>query len=313
MTNLQYLYTYTFHHDEDELCYMEMRAFFERDTRDSVIISPVKIDPSRSPFMNMRLTIEEQAPTLEALIAQLGTLHMGDETFRVTCFNNEAYGETAKIDHPTRRKIERTVAMSIQGEPELDNPAVEFGLVQYGDMWYFGRYELSESVWRHHLQKPHMYSTALSTRVARAIANIAVPFPEGVKAIDPCCGIGTVLVEARSMGIDIVGRDMNQLVVYGSRKNLRHFGYHDQVDIGPIAEATGEFDVAIIDMPYNLFTKITREQQGDILKEARRITKHIVIVTIEPMDDLIEAAGFSVVDRCFAKKSNFSREILYCQ
>ena len=75
------------------------------------------------------------------------------------------------------------------------------------------------------MQKPEMYSTALSTRDARAIVNIAAPFPEGLKIIDPCCGIGTVLVEAMSMGIAIEGRDVNKRVVWGSRINLRHFGF----------------------------------------------------------------------------------------
>ncbi|GAA3334615.1 hypothetical protein GCM10020331_103270 [Ectobacillus funiculus] len=72
-------------------------------------------------------------------------------------------------------------------------------------------------------KKPHSYSTSLSTRVARAVANIAVPDPTGIKAIDPCCGIGTVLVEALSMGINIVGSDINPLVLPGARENIAHF------------------------------------------------------------------------------------------
>lgn len=98
-----------------------------------------------------------------------------------------------------------------------------------------------------------MYSTALSTRVARAVANIAIPHPKGVRAIDPCCGIGTVLVEALSMGINIVGRDINPRVVLGSRKNIAHFELEGTVEIGPIAEVVDDYDVAIIDMPYNLY------------------------------------------------------------
>src|SRR6185369_6412097 len=97
------------------------------------------------------------------------------------------------------------------------HPERVFGIVIIGGRWYFGTYMESEAVWFHHVKKPRSYSTSLSTRVARAVANIAVPNPDGVKAIDPCCGIGTVVVEALSMGIDIVGRDINPLVVIGSR------------------------------------------------------------------------------------------------
>ena len=126
-----------------------------------------------------------------------------------------------------------------------------------------------------------MYSTALSTRDARAVANIAVPNPSGVRVIDPCCGIGTVLVEALSMGIDIVGRDINPLVVGGSRENIAYFGLEGVVTLGPISDVVENYDVAIIDMPYNLFTHITADEQLDIVKQARRFAKKVVIVTIK--------------------------------
>lgn len=314
MTNLNYLYTYTFHHDEDELCQMEMRAFFNAYTTHRAIKSSVKIDPSRSPFMDYRMDIHYEAETLEQLAQQVATLQLGNATFKVQCLNTEALGDTEKIGYNKRREYERTIGLAIVGEPEFEQPDALFGLALYEGIWHFGPLHVSESVWRHHVKKPHMYSTALSTRVARGVANIAVPFVDGVKAIDPCCGIGTVLVEARSMGIDMAGRDINPLVVYGSRKNLRHFNYNaEDVNIGPIAEAQGEYDVAVIDMPYNLFTHITKEEQADIIKAARHITKKIVIVTIEPMDEMITEAGFTIIDRCKAKKGSFAREVLLCQ
>lgn len=158
-----------------------------------------------------------------------------------------------------------------------------------------------------------MYSTALSTRDARAIVNIAVPFPDGLKVIDPCCGIGTVLVEAMSMGIEIEGRDINKRVVWGSRINLRHFGYEPNVEIGPIEEASEGYDVAIIDMPYNLFTHITGELQQSIITNARRIAKRVIIVTIESMDDKIDEAGLTIIDRAVLKKGKFERQVLICE
>ncbi|WP_192892969.1 TRM11 family SAM-dependent methyltransferase [Planococcus salinus] len=68
--------------------------------------------------------------------------------------------------------------------------------------------------------------------MARAVANIAVSEPAGVKAIDPCCGIQTKLVEALSMGIDIVRRDINPIVIHGSRENIAYFGLTGKVDSG---------------------------------------------------------------------------------
>lgn len=292
---------------------MEMRAFFGFDVPLNALKSSVKIAPSRSPFMKQRLEILYEGNDLEQLLERVENLDLGTITFKVNCLNKLALNSTEKIGHTKRNEIERTIGLRIQGEPDLDNPEVLFGVVLLDDKWYFGKLELNEAVWLQHQQKPEMYSTALSTRVARAVANIAVPHPEGIRAIDPCCGIGTVLVEALSMGIAIEGRDINPLVVYGSRKNMAHFGLEGNVAIGPIAEADGDYDVAIIDMPYNLFTHITADSQQEIIREARRITKKIVIVTIDTIDHMIEKAGFEILDRCVAKKGTFSRQILICK
>ena len=237
-----------------------------------------------------------------------------NSTFRVVSLNTTDLDTTKKIGHPERRKIEREIGLRINGTPDLVNPPVNtFGIVLLDGKWYFGKHVESESVWFLHQKKPHMYSTALSTRVARAVANIAVPHPEGVRAIDPCCGIGTVLVEALSMGINIVGRDINPRVVLGSRKNIAHFELVGSVDVGPIAEVVDDYDVAIIDMPYNLFTHITPEAQLEILKEARRFTKKVIVVTIETIDHMVEEAGFVITDRCVAKKGHFIRQVLVCE
>ncbi|RKJ09581.1 RNA methyltransferase, partial [Butyricicoccus sp. 1XD8-22] len=156
------------------------------------------------------------------------------------------------------------------------------------------------------------YSTALNTRMARAIANIAVPHPKGIRVIDPLCGIGTVLVEALSMGINIVGRDINPIVCDGSRENIAYFGLEGNVSKGPISEITEYYDVAIIDLPYNLATHISQEDQFDIIKHARRIADRVVIVTIENIDDKIQEEGFKIIDRCIARKHLFERQILLC-
>ena len=74
------------------------------------------------------------------------------------------------------------------------------------------------------------------------------------------------------MGINIVGRDINPLVVLGTRKTS-HISDEGTVTKGPIEEITENYDVAIIDMPYDLFTHATPEDQLSILSSARRIAK----------------------------------------
>lgn len=308
-----YIYTYVHPKDEFDLCRMEMRAFFKKDTDSNYIISDVKIDPSRSPFIAERLEVLYEDSDLNTIKKFVEDLKVNEATFKVICLNEIDLGDTKKIPHSERRVIEREVGLCINGEPELDNPNMVFGIILLDGRWYFGNYEKSESIWLKHLQKPHSYSTALSTRVARAIANIAVPQPENVHVIDPCCGIGTVLIEALSMGINIEGRDINYRVCQGSKENIAYFGLTGNVTLGPISEVTEHYDVAIIDLPYNLFTHSTVEEQFDIVKHARRIADQVVIVTVETIDHLIAEAGFEIVDRSVAKKQAFIRQVILCK
>ena len=127
------------------------------------------------------------------------------------------------------------------------------------------------------------------------------------------CGVGTVLVEALSMEIDITGRDMNWFVTSGSRKNIAHFCYNGEVQLGPIEDIVEHYDVAIIDMPYNVFIHSDSDSLQSIVTSARRIADHVLFVTVEPMDDLLKVAQFTVVDRAIVRKGNFSREVLLCE
>lgn len=308
----EYIYTYAYTGDEESLCYLEMRSFFGEDTPDKILKSSLDIDPSRSPFIKERIEVIFEGDQLSDILEQVKVIKMNDSTFKVIFVKINDLALTEKVEYQQKREIEREIGMIIEGEADVHHPDITFGLVPFGGRWYFGKYGKSEAVWLHHLKKPREYSTALSTRVARAVANIAVPNPEGVKAIDPCCGIGTVLVEALSMGIDIIGRDINPLVVLGSRENIAHFGLTGEVDLGPIAEVSANYDATIIDMPYNLYTHATPEDQLSILKHARPFSKKLVVVTIDTIDHMIEDAGFTITDRCVAKKGVFSREILVC-
>ncbi|PFJ17081.1 RNA methyltransferase [Bacillus cereus] len=307
------IYTFAFREEERSLCYLEMRSFFGMESHVNILKSDIKIEPSRSPFIKERIEVMYEGDDLESILEQVEQIDLAGATFKVIFVKINDLDKENKIEYGERRLIERDLGMHIEGEADVRNPERVFGIVPLGGRWYFGHYKESEAVWYHHIKKPRSYSTSLSTRVARAVVNIAVPNPDRVRAIDPCCGIGTVVVEALSMGINIVGRDINPLVVIGSRENIAHFGFEGTVIKGPIEEITENYDVAIIDMPYDLFTHATPEDQLSILSNARRIAKKVVVVTMETMDDMIHEAGFEITDRCITKKGTFSRQILVCE
>lgn len=311
MTN--FLYVYTWQEDEYELVQLEQRSFFGTSSGQSYVLSDVDVAIDRSPFIKTKLTVLASGATLDDIVPFAQKLTYDGETFRVLSLNSAALGDEPKQPFPERQLAERTLGNVIPGEPDLKNAAVVFGIVKVDGIWHFGQLEKAEAMWLKHQVKPHSYSTALGTRLARAIVNIAAPRPEGVTMIDPCCGIGTVLVEALSMDIPILGRDMNWFVAQGSRKNIAHFGYEGTVELGPIEDVTEHYDVAIIDMPYNLFTSASYEEQYAIVKEARRIADRAVFVAIEPMDDMFNEAGFTIVDKANVPKGYFLRLVYVCE
>lgn len=310
---MTYIYNYACAEGEVSLCALEMRSFFGEDSKTSILESSLEIDPSRSPFIKERIDVIYQGNSLEDIIEQVKDLRLLESTFKIMFIKDPDLAKSENVRFKERRKIEREVGLNITGEPDLDNPDLLFGVMYVNGRWVFGSYTKSEAIWLRHQKKPHSYSTSLSTRVARSVVNIAIPNPAGIKAIDPCCGIGTVLVEALSMGIDIVGSDINPLIIDAIRENVAYFGLVGDVTLKDIRSVTDNYDVAIIDIPYNLYSFITPEQQFEMLQSARRFAKKVVIVTIEPIDSIIKEVGFEIVDRCIVKKGHFIRQVIVCR
>lgn len=310
--SIQYLYTCAAHEDERSLCRLELRALFGIDPEWPVFKSSVAIDPSRSPFIRERIEVWYEGDCVDDISVQAANMPALHSSFKVLFVKTNDLTAAEKINYEGKRGIERQIGLRIKGKADMRHPDHLFGVVTLGGRWYFGAYVKNRAEWLKHMDKPRQYSMALPARVARAVANIAVPRPEGIAAIDPCCGIGTVLVEALSMGIDIVGREINPQLAAGARENLAFFGLQGEVFLGPIADARAGYDAAIVDLPYNHVSRITSGEQLSILRHARRIAARVAVVSIEPIDGMLEAAGFAIADRGLVKKGAFRRYVMLC-
>lgn len=309
-----YLYTFACHEDEAALCELELRSLFQLEPEQGYLVSELELDPKRSPFIRRRMSIWFEEDSLADLRARAAEIELGGDTFKVVY--------TSTSDKPTydeQRQIERELGGSIHGTAEMRSPSQLFGVTRMNDRWLFGPCMNSEAVWLAHQNKPQNYSTALGTRVARAIVNIAVSgelaLPiDKLRVLDPCCGMGTVLIEALSMGIQITGVDRNPLAVRGARVNLSHYGYSkDIVSLGDMQELTGSWDAAIVDMPYNLCSVLPIDEQLDMLRSVRRLAGRAVIVTTVPIEQQLEQALFRITDRCQLHKGSFTRYITVAQ
>jgi tRNA G10 N-methylase Trm11 len=306
-----FLYTYACHEDERALCLLELRTLFGQEPTGRYLLSPINIDPNRSPFIKLRISLIYEGESIEAIVQQAAELELNGATFKVVYAESES-AEEQTPSFEAQRLIEREVGWHIQGKADMRQPERSFAIGKLDGRWYFGESSKNEAIWLKHVKKPQNYSTALNTRAARAIVNIAVPNPEGVRVVDPCCGIGTVMIEALSMGIDIEGYDINPLAIRGARLNISHFGFEAELAIRDMRDIKANFDIAILDLPYNLCSKVSLEEQQKMLQSARRLANSAVIVSTEPLDAIIEQVGFRIVDRCQLNKGVFARQIMVC-
>ncbi len=314
MTNLhpeRYIYPFACHENDRELCRMEFRALFGQEPGPiSYIDSDVVIAPERSPFISMRIDVLFAGAELEDIISKAGAIQLDGNTFKVLYIKNGL-----KRSYEEQRQLERQVGAHIRGTAEMRCPDITFGLLSFEGGWLLGICRMADPSWHQHRHKPQNYSTGLSSSLARSLVNIAVPDPTGVRMIDPCCGMGNVLIEALSMGIDICGRDLNPLAIKGARTNLAHFGYDPfgLVSIGDMREVSGHYQAAILDMPYNLCSVLPQDDKQSMLASLRRFSDNAVVISTEEIESDLLACGFKIKDYGRVAKGSFCRNVWLCQ
>ena len=182
-----------------------------------VVLTGTETDVSRAAYIKSCVRVILDAADLEDLYAQLGKLGLDSEEFRVSVVK---LPRRLPIDS---QQVMHQVGARIGGKPNLSDPKTVFVVVATERKFWLGEL-MSEATgsWNEHSQKAHLYSSALPTRFARAMVNLVAS--PGDTIIDPCCGSGTILIEAASIGIRVAGADNNPKMVTATIENLEHFG-----------------------------------------------------------------------------------------
>ncbi|MDP4098969.1 methyltransferase domain-containing protein [Paenibacillus sp. P96] len=311
----RHMYVYACHDTERELCELEMlRLFDTRPHTSSLLAANRLIAPDVSPFIRLRLDVLTAVSDLDELAVSASELVLEEgTTFKVT-FIKEGDGTE---EYTRQREIEREIGLRIRGKAKMKEPAVVFGVIRFKGQWLLGRCVYSDRSWLERRHKPQNYSTGLPVLAAKALVNLAAPYPEAVRLLDPCCGMGNVVIEALMNGIDIRGNDMNPRAVQGARVNLRHYGFReDLVTLGDMNLLEGRYDTAILDMPYNLCSVLTQPERARMLNSLRRLAVEAVVVSIEPIRAELLAAGWKIEGECRlykGERGGMIRDIYFCK
>lgn len=299
MKKLEYIYHVNFQSFEEPLCGLEQRSVFGIKDLKRTFRSPVCFEPSHSPFMKSRLDISIESDSFDGLMGQLEAMSIKVDDFIVM------YMVYDKEDphYSGRKALCKKVGMAIKGYPNFKEPKFVFGISCIESKWFFGRVYINEGTWRKHNNRPYSYSSSLGVHMAKAIVNIGTRGKLEKKIIDPCCGVGTVLLEAAYAGYVCEGIEIISKVGKSAQMNMAFYDYKVPIMIGDMTKVTSHYDVGLLDLPYGISTDISHIQQEEIIIRAAQLVDRLVVVSIEDISQLIMDREFKLVDSCSVRKN----------
>ncbi len=305
----KFLYIINYPTFEEELCMLEMRSIFNAEPKDKILISDINFNPSDSTFIKSRMEVLHEGENFEDILNKLEENIIALDDFRLEFVK----ALKSDISFSERYEYLSKIGDKIMGIPDVKSPKLVLGLGRYNEKWVFGPYEKNNKLWITHEKKPCSYSNSLNVRVARSVVNIAANGNKDIKIIDPCCGVGTTIVEGLSMGYEIWGTEISEKNTNNAKRNLNFFNLEPRVTHQDMHTIKENYDSSIVDIPYGLFSHITKDQQQDIIDTARRISKKMILITFEDLDYMVEKSGLKIVDRCAVTKGSFKRYVLVCE
>jgi len=147
--------------------------------------------------------------------------------------------------------------------------------------------------------RPFFQPGSMDPMLARALANVAGARP-GATVVDPMCGTGGILLEAGLVGARVLGTDVQEKMVRGSRENLADAlsgGWAvARGDARSLPVADDAVDALLFDAPYGRQSKIAGrlgELVYEALREARRVAPRCVVVGDRPWAQPAHEAGWT--------------------
>lgn len=242
-------------------------------------------DVGRAAYIRFGASLLAHSPGREGLLCQIAELKLQAEAFRIE-IDVLPGGEAL----PSRETV-TAIADLIDGDPDLMTPQRRFALVSRRDGFWFGEIlETPNGSWKWHDSKPLRTSSSLPSRLCRAIVNLAVR--PGDIVLNPCCGTGSFLLEAASIGACPHGLDWNPRMVRMSRHNLAHFGYEASVELAHARGWERSGDVLLADLPYDRNCKTTEANIRGILSQTARLAPRAVFVAELDLSQWLSEAGW---------------------
>lgn len=244
-------------------------------------------------YIRMGLRLLGYGSTLDELVAAVAEA-TEERNFTAEAFRIE-FRSLIRDDHIAPLSDIIALANVIPARPNLDHPRQRFVLLERANGLWFGEIvtEYARTYLRHD-DKLHRTSTSLTSRLARALVNLAAP--PASTLIDPCCGTGSILLEACALGIPIHGADKSRQAVHMARANLAHFGYDAAVEVADICTLDRRAAALVTDLPYGRALATDEAAIRTILEHGRKLAPVAVFVAGYDITAWLTEAGYRDIE-----------------
>ncbi|MCX7597821.1 MAG: hypothetical protein N2512_02990 [Armatimonadetes bacterium] len=302
MDGMGFMYTLAYMDFEAELAASELWAMTGACAEGRLAFSRVGCDISPAAYTRLCLRVLAAAEDTETLISRVSELRLSAEGFAI---------EVVKVSpKPMVHSLElcRQLADVVAGAPDLDSPRVRYAVAAtQGRCWFGQVMSMACRNWHDSHARPGHFSNSLPVRMARALVNlVAAP---GDSLVDPCCGAGTVLIEAALVGVRAEGFDVSWPRVAQSRQNLSYFGLSVPVARADARRLEGRWDAAVADLPYGHTSMADDDLYADIVGNIAARVRRLVVVTGAEKSYLWNQMGLRMLGSARVPTSNVIRHV----
>ena len=157
----------------------------------------------------------------------------------------------------------------------LENPDIEIRSLITDSKTYIGikKFEINRTIFekRKVQHRPFFSPITMHPKLARCLVNISC-IKRNEILLDPFCGTGGILLEAGLIGAKVVGSDIEEKMVKGSRKTLDFYNIKNydlfNSDIGDIHKNIKKVDSVVTDLPYGKSTTTKGEEMNKLYQRS---------------------------------------------
>jgi tRNA G10 N-methylase Trm11 len=260
---------------------------------------------SRAAFVHSGIEVLARATTLDQLVERVQerwTTEMDADRFRIDVHDPSSRCSSTTIEMAT------ALADVIPFGPDLRNPLHRFLVIIGEDGFTFGTVQTeADGSYRLHDDKPWTTSSSLDSRFSRALVNLV---PDAASILDPCCGAGSIVLEAASLGLNAFGVDWKPALVGMTRANLAHFGYDAGVELADSRTHVQPADAVVTDLPYGHAIDSDEHEIRAILELSATQAPLGVFVAPADISAWLTSAGYTDIEvHTVLKRRGFTRWI----